>query len=113
MHHRNPSPPLGYFVDGAVWRVIIEHHEGMSLAFPVVIEHEYLVLVRANLRKRPWVRSRLAIGDLGKKTREQIYFDFVKLMAQTPPVRRNYCVSLAHERGDPMRWFAEERRMAS
>jgi len=111
MRPRKPRPPLDNFVDGAVWRVVVKHQEGMVLAFPLVIEREYLLLVRAGIKGKPWARTRLAVGDLEHRTRQQIYADFVTLMRQAPPVERNYRLALDNDRGDAIRWLAYERTM--
>jgi hypothetical protein len=100
------------FTDGSVWQVAVKRTTGLvAYLAPLVERNVYLVLIRAGIKGRTWVRTQLILGDITRRPRQQIYADFSALLAQDPPVVRNYRTTLNSDRGDPIEWIAYERTL--
>jgi hypothetical protein len=57
-----------------------------------------------NARWAGWWRSRLLVGDPGKRSQEAILTNFYALLRQTPPIRRNWRRDLAKGYVDRIQW---------
>lgn len=107
---RHPIPPVDRFVDRAVWCVLVTHKVTDEWGFSRALEREYLVMVRRGVKGKGarWARTRLPMGDLRWRRREQIYADFVALVRQNPPVPANYVLALDSDGEDSIQWLSYE-----
>ena len=106
---KKPKPPVNHFVDGAVWRIRVGHRAlGLIWNNATTEPKDYLIMVRAGIGGRSWSRTRIVVGDLAKRRKEDIYADFITLMRQSPPVVKNYRAGLNNDHGDLIEWLDYE-----
>jgi len=110
---KHPEPPIERMLAGQVWLIsVIERRRQFNTPLGEAKRRtiKFLLLIidpldhgwRAN--KYRWYQSVFRIGDLQKRTEDDIWDDIHKLQNQSPPYKRNYRPLTKQYRSDNIRW---------
>jgi len=110
---KHPDPPIDKMLPGQVWEVnLLQRRRQFETPFGEARQRfvKFLLMMIDPLDqgwpecKFRWYHSTFRLGNLGKRTEEEVWADLIILKAQDPPYIRNYKPLKKLYQGDVLYW---------
>ena len=110
---KHPDPPIDKMLRGQVWEVsLLQRRRQFETPFGEARQRfvKFLLMMIDPLDhdwpecKFRWYHSTFRLGNLGKRTEEEVWADLRILKAQDPPYKRNYRPLTKLYQGDVLYW---------